>query len=82
MTFREGRPDWARVALGGVAPTAVRALETENALMAGGFEALRNAQGAVGRETTPVDDLRSSADYRRQMVGVLLARAVRRLTEA
>src|SRR5207253_3934324 len=39
MTFRDGRPDWVRVALGSVAPTVVRARETEKALMAGGWDA-------------------------------------------
>ncbi len=82
MTFREGRPDWVRVALGAVGPTVVRALETEKALMGGGYDALRRAMEAVREEIRPVDDLRSTREYRREMAAVLLERAVRRLAEA
>ena len=82
MTFKDGHPDWVRIALGGVAPTVVRAFETEKALMVGGYEALRQAQDAVRQEIEPADDLRSTAEYRREMAAVLLARVVRRLAEA
>ncbi|HKC10450.1 MAG TPA: FAD binding domain-containing protein [Vicinamibacteria bacterium] len=82
MTFRDGRPDWVRVALGAVAPTVIRAPETEKALMGGGYDALRQALAAVKQEVRPVDDLRSSGEYRREMSAVLLERAIRRLTEA
>jgi xanthine dehydrogenase iron-sulfur cluster and FAD-binding subunit A len=82
MTFRDGRPDWVRVALGAVGPTVIRAPETEKALMGGGYDALRQALAAVKQEVRPVDDLRSSREYRREMSAVLLERAIRRLTEA
>jgi carbon-monoxide dehydrogenase medium subunit len=82
MTFRDGRPDWARVALGAVAPTVVRAPQAEAALLAGGHEGLRRAREAVRAEVSPIDDLRSTREYRREMAGVLLERAVRRLAEA
>jgi xanthine dehydrogenase iron-sulfur cluster and FAD-binding subunit A len=82
MTFRDGRPDWVRVALGAAAPTVIRAPETERALMGGGYDALRQALEAVKQEVRPVDDLRSHRDYRREMSAVLLERAIRRLTEA
>jgi carbon-monoxide dehydrogenase small subunit/xanthine dehydrogenase small subunit len=82
MTFREGRPDWVRVALGAVAPTVIRAPETEKALLAGGWGGLQGARDAVRREVRPIDDLRSTAAYRREMAAVLLDRAVRRVAEA
>ena len=82
MTFRDGRPDWVRVALGAVAPTVVRARETEKALMGGGWDALQRAKDAVRAEVRPIDDLRSTAEYRREMAAVLLERAVRRVAEA
>jgi carbon-monoxide dehydrogenase small subunit/xanthine dehydrogenase small subunit len=82
MTFKDGRPDWARVALGAVAPTVVRAPRAEAALLAGGYEGLRGARDAVRAEVSPIDDLRSTREYRREMAGVLLERAVRRLAEA
>jgi CO/xanthine dehydrogenase FAD-binding subunit len=77
-----GRPAWVRVALGAVAPTVVRAPRAEQALMSGGPEALRQAREIVMEEIAPIDDLRSTRDYRRQMAGILLERAVRKATEA
>jgi carbon-monoxide dehydrogenase small subunit/xanthine dehydrogenase small subunit len=82
MTFRDGRPETVRIALGAVAPTAFRARAAEAALLAGGPAALAEAKAVVRTEVEPIDDLRSSATYRREMAGVLLERAVRRLAEA
>jgi carbon-monoxide dehydrogenase small subunit/xanthine dehydrogenase small subunit len=82
LTFRDGRPDWARVAFGAVAPTVIRARAAEQALLAGGPTGLRAAMDAAREEVRPIADLRSTLDYRRAMAGVLLERAVRRLAEA
>jgi carbon-monoxide dehydrogenase small subunit/xanthine dehydrogenase small subunit len=82
MTFRDGRPDWVRVAFGAVAPTVIRAPLAEAALLAGGYEGLRRARDAAKGEVRPIDDLRSTREYRREMAGVLLERAVRRLADA
>ena len=82
MMFQDGRPGWVRVALGAVAPTVIRALETEKALMSGGYEGLTRAKDAVRDEVQPIDDIRSTAVYRREMAAVLLERAVRMLAEA
>jgi xanthine dehydrogenase iron-sulfur cluster and FAD-binding subunit A len=81
MTFKEGQPDWVRVALGGAAPNVLRAVETEGALAAGGYDALQKAKEAVRAEARPVDDHRSSREYRREMAAVLLERAVRDLAD-
>ena len=82
MTFKDGRPDWVRVALGSVAPTVIRAPATEKALMGGGYAALKGALDAVRDEVKPIDDIRSTREYRRAMSAVLLERAIRRITEA
>ena len=82
MTFRDGRPDWVRVALGAVAPTVVRAPRAEQALLGGGYDGLRRAREAVKEEIAPIDDVRSTREYRREMAAVLLERAVRRVSEA
>jgi xanthine dehydrogenase small subunit len=82
MTFKDGRPGWARVALGSVGPTVIRAPETEKALLTGGYEGLLRARQTVREEVKPIDDLRSSREYRREMAGVLLERAVRQLVES
>ena len=66
------RGDQPRVALGSVAPTVVRLPGTEEALARGdGIEA---AQRILVQEVTPIDDLRSTADYRRRVCANLLAR--------
>jgi len=77
-TFDEaGRPDWVRISLGAVAPTVVRAPATEAVLLKGGADALDRASEVLAREIAPIDDLRSTAEYRRAMAGVLLRRAWR-----
>jgi CO/xanthine dehydrogenase FAD-binding subunit len=58
------------VALGSVGPTIVRARETERAIREGIPE--DEAVAILQREITPIDDLRSSADYRRVVAGNLL----------
>jgi carbon-monoxide dehydrogenase medium subunit len=50
--------------------------------MGGGWDALQRAKDAVRAEVRPIDDLRSTAEYRREMAAVLLERAVRRVAEA
>ena len=65
-----GRPP--RVALGSVAPTVVRARKTEEVLASGG--SLDEAQRTLSDEIAPVDDLRSTAEYRRRVATNLLAR--------
>lgn len=60
-----------RVALGSVAPTVVRLPETEAVLSRGG--SLEEAQAMLRREISPVDDVRSTAEYRRHVSAALLA---------
>ncbi|MFH0915186.1 MAG: xanthine dehydrogenase family protein subunit M [bacterium] len=71
----------ARIALGAVAPTVVRAREAEDLLRASAVTPYLLADAAVlaTGAARPISDLRSSAGYRRSMVEVLTRRA---LTEA
>ena len=62
----------ARIALGSVAPTVLRATRTEAALAAAA--SLESAQQTLMDEITPIDDIRSTADYRRRVAANLLAR--------
>ena len=66
-----------RIALGSVAPTVVRAPRTEAALVRGASTS--EAQRTLMEEIAPIDDLRSSADYRRRVAANLLARCLRDL---
>jgi CO/xanthine dehydrogenase FAD-binding subunit len=59
-----------RIALGSVAPTVVRARRTEEALASGA--PISEARAILESEIVPIDDLRSTADYRRRVAGNLL----------
>jgi CO/xanthine dehydrogenase FAD-binding subunit len=61
-----------RIALGSVAPTVVRARRTEQALAAGAR--VDDAAALLATEIAPIDDIRSTADYRRRVAGNLLRR--------
>ena len=68
----------ARIALGAVAPTPIRARAAE-ALLEGapiGPEALVGAAERAMLACTPISNVRASAAYRREMVGVLTRRAL------
>jgi CO/xanthine dehydrogenase FAD-binding subunit len=59
-----------RLAMGSVGPTPLRLSKTEQALGSG--VSLAEAQEILQREIAPIDDLRSTADYRRQVAANLL----------
>jgi CO/xanthine dehydrogenase FAD-binding subunit len=61
-----------RVAFGSVAPVIVRAHKLE-AYLAGGGRDVAEANRLVGQDVTPIDDVRSTADYRRRVVANLVA---------
>jgi CO/xanthine dehydrogenase FAD-binding subunit len=68
-----GRPSGPpRLALGSVAPTVIRAPQTEAALAGGA--SLEDAQRTLTAEIAPIDDIRSTAEYRRRVASNLLAR--------
>lgn len=61
-----------RIALGSVAPTVIRVPETEAAIAAGA--SADEAAEILGSEIAPIDDVRSTADYRRRVSMNLLRR--------
>lgn len=71
----------ARIALGAVAPTPVRAFKAEIALRARGLgdAGLAEARDALAAEIQPIDDIRSVAEYRRAVALNLLEEFVGRL---
>ncbi len=60
-----------RLAFGSLGPTVIRARETERLLASGA--SIADAQIALAREITPIDDIRSTARYRRTVAANLLA---------
>ena len=75
---RSGQCSFARLALGAVAPTPMRALAAE-ALLAGQkltSRLLGRVAAQVMQDVQPISDIRGSAEYRREMCGVLVKRAL------
>ncbi len=73
-----GRVKWVRIALGAVAPTAIRAEMAEERMTGRMFDGglLAEVAAAVEREVQPISDIRSSAEFRREIAGVLTRRAL------
>ncbi len=82
LELRGGRCRAVRIAAGAVAPTPRRLVETERLLEGGAPDGARVAAAAEQArcEIAPISDLRASAEYRRRLTGVFLARAIERLT--
>jgi carbon-monoxide dehydrogenase medium subunit len=72
------RSTGVRIVLGAVAPTPMRAKQAEAALEGQVLnEALAEKAGAIAAaESRPISDVRSTADYRRAMVGAMTKRAL------
>jgi carbon-monoxide dehydrogenase medium subunit len=73
-----GACTWARIALGAVAPTAIRAKRAEALLVGRRLDraAIDAAAEQAAAEAKPVSDVRGTAEYRRAMCRVLVARAL------
>jgi CO/xanthine dehydrogenase FAD-binding subunit len=71
------------IAVGSVAPTVIRARQTE-ALLAGGSltpELIEKARHLISEEVSPITDLRSTEHYRRTVTGNVLVKFLRQLSE-
>lgn len=83
LEFEEGEISNAWITLGAVAPTIINAIEAEQYLVGQWLsdavidEAAHMAMDAA----RPIDDVRGTAAYRREMVRVLVARALRQIRE-
>jgi CO/xanthine dehydrogenase FAD-binding subunit len=64
----------ARIVLGSVAPVVLRCKETENAIRGQALDAdtVKLARETLMREISPIDDVRSTADYRLRVAANLL----------
>jgi carbon-monoxide dehydrogenase medium subunit len=68
----------ARIAIGAAAPTVFRARKAEAALIGQKLlsEAIHKAAEMAAEETTPISDLRSTAEYRKETAKILVRRAL------
>ena len=79
--LKEGRIADVRIAFGSVAPTVLRAIETEDMLRGERLSPslVQAAQQALAHEIAPIDDMRSTASYRLRVALNLLAEFCERL---
>ncbi|MBN1305396.1 MAG: FAD binding domain-containing protein [Anaerolineales bacterium] len=83
LTTEKKRISRAAITLGSVAPTIIHALEAEKSLEGQKLEEKTIAQAAIlaMQASRPIDDIRGSAVYRREMVRVCTARGLRTLRD-
>jgi carbon-monoxide dehydrogenase medium subunit len=83
LTVSDGTCQTARISLGAVAPTPLRAIRAEGVLQGQAVtdQLIEEASRLAAEEARPIDDVRSSAAYRREMVRVLTRRGLRQALE-
>jgi carbon-monoxide dehydrogenase medium subunit len=83
LHFKAEKITAATIALGAVAPTIIRAPEAEAYLVGRKLTARTIAEAArlAQRAASPIGDIRSSADYRREMVRVATTRVLSELAQ-
>jgi carbon-monoxide dehydrogenase medium subunit len=83
LDFAENKVERARITLGAVAPTIVSAQGAEQYLPGRALvaETIAEAARLAAQAAHPIDDIRGSANYRREMVRVLTARALHQLAD-
>lgn len=79
---RDGSIKSISIAVGSVAPTVVRATQTEALLTHATLTAalVEDARQLIAREITPITDLRSTEHYRRTVTGNVLVKFLRQLS--
>ncbi|GAB0101432.1 FAD binding domain-containing protein [Nocardia sp. JMUB6875] len=84
LDIEDGVVSRARIGLGGVAATPIRALDTEAALIGKPWstETIEAAAAILQGEGTPMNDHRASSEYRAAMLGQSLKKLYAQTTEA
>ncbi len=83
LEFEEDEISNAWITLGSVAPTIVSAIDAEQFLVGQRLSdaVIEEAAELAINAAQPIDDVRGTADYRREMVRVLVARALRQIRD-
>jgi aerobic carbon-monoxide dehydrogenase medium subunit len=83
LTVANGTCQEVRIALGAVGPTPMRAPRAESALRGQALTEplIGDASRIAAEEARPIDDVRSSAEYRREMVSILTRRGLKQALE-
>jgi carbon-monoxide dehydrogenase medium subunit len=84
VSFDNGKVGRAGIALTGVGPSNLRAEEAENALAGAELddEAIRGAADLAAQAADPRDDVRGSAEYKRNVARVFTERGLRKAADA
>lgn len=79
LRVEDGTVEAIRLAAGSVAPTPIRLHRVEEFLIGSKLtdSVIASARELASSAVSPIDDIRASADYRRQVIGDLLARLLR-----
>ena len=83
VKLEQGKVEYARIALGAVAPVAMRTPEAESLLQGEILDetTINAAAAGAARESSPIDDFRATGAYRRQMVEALVRRGLREIAQ-
>lgn len=83
VTVTDGICQDIKIALGSVAPTPIRANKAEEALKGKKLdqETIAEAAETAAEETKPIDDIRSTAEYRKEVTKVLVRRAIEKASK-
>jgi carbon-monoxide dehydrogenase medium subunit len=83
ITLDEGMCSQVKICLGNVGPTQIRAIKAEDILKGKPFSAelVRQVSEMASEEARPRSSIRSSAEYRKEMVRTLTARALNQARE-
>jgi carbon-monoxide dehydrogenase medium subunit len=78
VTLAGGRCEDARIALGSVAPTPIRAIGAETMMKGQKMDkkTIEEASASAAEAATPISDIRSTAEYRKEMVRILVKDAL------
>jgi CO/xanthine dehydrogenase FAD-binding subunit len=81
FSFRDGKVQDCAIALGAVAPTVIRAPATEKFLTGKKLigETILKASQMTAEECHPITDIRSTDEYRRKVIGVMVKRGLEEL---
>jgi len=79
VSTKDGTIDEIRLAAGSVAPRPIRLHDLESELTGKEItpSLIDQANNVATRAVSPIDDVRASADYRREVIGELVARVLR-----
>ncbi len=78
LTVEKGVCKSVRIAMGAVAPKTIRLFESENLLKGQKISPsiLEAISASIGGQLSPIDDVRSTAEYRRDVSAVLVRRTI------